>query len=222
MNRVATFFLALGIGWAALVLVSSSNPAGAEEAGTKLSLTTEYLYEKVIGGHWLRLNVTLDDKGGKGKLEIDPNYPVYNEFGDPMGFTEIAPQFVDITLEAVKLDDPAKKRRRVYEVQGKDVKSYLSLVVSSTEAGPHRLIVHVEKRVYVFPLHDTGTADHRAMRDRAVANAAARNGVRGAASNGVRNAAVSGSPARKSSAARPAAPDCVRSAGMMLRKNAAR
>jgi len=164
MSRVAMFSLAFAIGFAALILVSAPSPAAAEEGGTKLSLTTDYLSERVdvaktpFGGHWLRLNVTLDDKGGKGKLEIDPNIQGHNEFGDPTSVTEIATKFVDITLEAVKQEHPAKKGRRVFEIKGDDLKSRMFLVVSPKAAGPNRLIVHGKVKGYVFPLQDAGKA----------------------------------------------------------------
>jgi hypothetical protein len=144
-----------------LAAPASSSEAVEDNAGNKLSLTTDYLFERVdvaktgFGGHWLRLHVTLDKKGnGKGTLDIDPNIQGYNEFGDPTDVTQIAIKNVDITVEAVKLDDPAKKGRRLYEIKGKELKTRLFLVVSPKEAGPNRLIVHGNDKVYVFELKD--------------------------------------------------------------------
>src|SRR5262245_61337191 len=95
MRCVAVF--ALTIGLVALVVVSASTGAAAEEGAVKLSLTTDYLFERVkvantrFGGHWLQLNVTLDEKGGgKGTLVIDPNIQRVDEFGDTTDVTEIA------------------------------------------------------------------------------------------------------------------------------------
>jgi hypothetical protein len=142
-----------------LVLISASSPAVAEGEDTKLSLTTDYLCERIdvaktpFGGHWLRLNVTLDNVGGgKGTSVIDPNSQGFNHFGDPKGVTEIATFSVDITVEAVKVEDPAQKGRRLYELKGSELETRLFLVVSPRDAGPSRLIVRGKDKDYVFPL----------------------------------------------------------------------
>jgi hypothetical protein len=129
------------------------------ERPTKLFLTTDYLSERIdvaktpLGGHWLRLNVTLDNVGGgKGTLVIDPNSQRFNHFGDPKCATEIATFSVDITVEAVKMEDPAQKGRRLYELKGSELETRLFLVVSPLEAGPSRLIVRGKDNYYVFPL----------------------------------------------------------------------
>jgi hypothetical protein len=163
MSRIAKFTLALAVGLAALVLVSAARRATAEEEGARLSLTTGYLFERVdvaqrrFGGHWLRVDVTLDNSGGgKGRLEIDPNIQGYNAFGDPTSVTEMAPLSLDVTLEAVKVDDPANKGRRLYELKGQGINARLFLVVSPREARPSRLIVQGKDRTAVFPLKDAG------------------------------------------------------------------
>jgi hypothetical protein len=160
MNRVKIFSLVPAIGLAVLVLFSAVSLTAAEEAETKLSLTTDYLFDKLnvvkssLGARKFYLDVTVDEKGGKGKLTCDPNSEDRNEFGDPTGSTEIAYYPMDITLERVKLDDPEKKGRRVYEVKSGDLTSKVFLVVSPKDAGPSRLIVHGKATKYVFPLHD--------------------------------------------------------------------
>jgi len=117
MRRVVEFIMTLAISLAALTVVITPSSATAYEGETKLSLTTDYLFEKVAGGYWLRLNVTLDDRfRGKGTLEIDPNTQGFNNFGDPTSVTEIATKIVNITLEAIKLNDPAKKGRHLWEM----------------------------------------------------------------------------------------------------------
>jgi hypothetical protein len=146
-------------------LVAQGLASAAEKTGPvqgppdKVLLTTDYLSERVdvaetpFGGHWLRLNVTLDNVGGgKGTLVIDPNSQGFNDFGDPRGVTEIATFSVDITVEAVKVEDPAQKGRRLYELMGSELKTRLFLVVSPREAGPSRLIVRGKDKGYVFPL----------------------------------------------------------------------
>src|SRR6266480_2362976 len=107
MRCVAVLAPSFAIGLAALVVVPASSCVAAEEGAGKLSLTTDYLFERVhvaktpFGGHWLVLNVTLDAKGsGKGTLVIDPNSQRFNEFGDTADVTEIATSSVDITVEA--------------------------------------------------------------------------------------------------------------------------
>ena len=148
----------MAISLAALTVVITPSSATAYEGETKLSLTTDYLFEKVTGGHWLRLNVTLDDRfRGKGTLEIDPNTQGFNKFGDPTSVTEIATKIVNITLEAIKLNDPAKKGRQIYEIKGVDQKVRLFLVVSPKEVGPSRLIVCGDGKSYVLPLQSSET-----------------------------------------------------------------
>jgi len=154
--------LLAGICWF-LAVPASSSKAVAGNAGTRLSLTTDYLFARVdvaktpCGGHWLRLHVALDEKGGgKGKLVIDPNSHGFNKFGDPTGATEIATFSVDITAEAVKLEDPAQKGRQLYEIKGKGLTGRLFLVVSPRGAGPSRLIVQGKGQTSVFPVKDAG------------------------------------------------------------------
>jgi len=163
MRRAPPFLLALAIGLAALVLISPSRLAKAAAEDTTLSLTTDYLLERVavaqtpFGGHWLRLQVTLENTGnGEGRLEIDPNIQGYNEFGDPSSVTEIATFALNVAVEAVKLQDPAKKGRRRYELKGEKLTTRLFLVVSPPEVGLSRLIVQSKEKTDVIPLKDAG------------------------------------------------------------------
>src|SRR5262249_13686033 len=116
MRPLVVLTLTLTIGLAALAISSAPTAAAAEAENVKLSLATDYLFEAVHvakpsrGGHWLRLSVTLDNKGrGKGTLEIDPNTQGHNSFGDPTSVTEIATHSTDITLDVVQVDDPTRK-----------------------------------------------------------------------------------------------------------------
>ena len=64
---------------------------------------------------------------------------------------------MNITLEAIKLNDPAKKGRQIYEIKGVDQKVRLFLVVSPKEVGPSRLIVCGDGKSYVLPLQSSET-----------------------------------------------------------------
>src|SRR5262249_28891796 len=105
---------------------AAAKPEAADkEEGTKLSLTTDYLFQRVdidvtgsFGAHTISLNISVDDKGGKGSLGLDPNSTRFNKFGDEGGYTEIATRSRDVTLSEIEREDPAKKGRRLYEIKG--------------------------------------------------------------------------------------------------------
>jgi hypothetical protein len=165
MRRVVVFTLALATCLAPLVAISDSNsPAAEDKEGAKLALETDYLFwgvdvAKQLPAHWIRLNVTLGAKeGGTGTLEIDPNTAGLNAFGDLTTVTEIGTKSVNVTLEAIQRDDPAKKGRRLYAIKGEDLQGRLFLVSSPKEAGPHRLVIGDKdgSLKYVFPLKDQG------------------------------------------------------------------
>lgn len=147
MSRVATFSPAVTIGLAAFALVSTSIPATAGEDGRRLSLATDYLFQKVdidtssLPTHRISLSVTLDDKGGKGTLGIDPNTTRFNVFGDEAGFTEIATRSRDVTLAALEREDPTGKGRRLYEIKGEGLKGQLFLVLAGERTESDRLLV---------------------------------------------------------------------------------
>jgi len=147
MRLVSTFSLAVTICLAALALVSTSSPATAEEDGRRLSLATDYLFQKVdidtssLPTHRISLNITLDDKRGKGTLGIDPNTTRFNVFGDEAGSTEIATRSSDVTLSALEREDSTGKGRRLYEIKGVGLKGRLFLVFAGERAESHRLLV---------------------------------------------------------------------------------
>jgi hypothetical protein len=139
----------------------AAKPAAAEEKGADLSLETDYLYQRVdidttgsFGAHRIRLNVSLDDKGGKGAMEFDPNSTRFNVFGDEAGYTEIATRSVDVTLSALEREDSTGKGRRLYEIKGEGLKERLFLVLAREKTSSHRLLVADKegKVKLVFPL----------------------------------------------------------------------
>jgi serpin B len=163
MRPAVTYGAVLAIGLAALVVIPASSSPAAAEGPTRLSLTTDYLFKRVdvaqtpFGGHWLLLDIALGKAGrGRGLLTIDPNTQRHNGFGDPGVATEIATSSVDIMLEAVKLADPTRKGRQLYEIKGKGLKGRLFLVVSPRDAGPHRLLIGDNDGSvrYVIPLKE--------------------------------------------------------------------
>jgi hypothetical protein len=141
------------------------------EGARRLSLRTDYLPQRVdigdasLGARTIRLNIALDDKGGKGVLILDPNFIMFDAFGDEAGSTDIATHSVDVTLSVVERNDPARKARRLYEIKGEGLKVRLFLVVSRERTIPHRLLV-AEKDgsvKQVFSLHDGGKGERAAF-----------------------------------------------------------
>jgi hypothetical protein len=158
------------LGGLALVLAASVWAADRIEPpckATPLSLTTDYLFDKIDvastsrGAHCLWLNVTLDGKGGgKGTLTLDPNRQDHNAFGDPTSVTEIATRALEVRLTALRTADPAKKGRILYEITADKLTSRLFLVYSPGKAGPHRLILADRDghTLRVFQLHNQNAA----------------------------------------------------------------
>jgi RNA polymerase sigma factor (sigma-70 family) len=128
---------------------AAAKPEAADkEEGAKLSLTTDYLFQRVdidvtgsLGAHTVSLNISLDDKEGKGSMVFDPNSTRFNKFGDEGGYTEIATRSWDVTLSALELEDPTKNGRRLYEIKGEGLKARLFLVVARERTDSHRLLV---------------------------------------------------------------------------------
>ena len=117
-------------------------------AGTKLALATDYLFQRVdidvtasLGALRVSLDITLDDKGGKGRMGFDPNSTRFNKFGDEGGYTEIMARSRDVTLSALELEDPTRKGRRLYEIKGEGLKGRLFLVLAREKTNSHRLLV---------------------------------------------------------------------------------
>jgi hypothetical protein len=146
---------------AALTLISASSPATAGEENTKLALGTDYLFQRVdidtsasFAAHAISLTISLDNKGGKGVLGIDPNSSRFNAFGDQAGHTEIATRSLDVTLHALAIEDSGKKGRRLYEIKGAGLKRRLFLVLAREKTDAHRLLVADEDGTVtrVFPL----------------------------------------------------------------------
>jgi hypothetical protein len=147
VSRVTPSRRALAIGFATFALVAAATPAPADEGGTQLSLATDYLVHPVdvdagpFGAHTLRLSISVDDKGGKGRLGIDPNTTRFNVYGDETGYTEIATRSIDVTVSAVEREDPTSKGRRLYEIKAEGLKGRLFLVLAREKTGTHRLLL---------------------------------------------------------------------------------
>lgn len=148
------FPLVLGL-TALLFLPAPSSAAVEDKEGTKLALTTGYLSQRFAGAHRIMLKATLDDKGGKGTLALDPNTYTLSQFGDHGIGTLIGFQPFKVSLEVVQVEDPAQKGRRLYEIKGPlpdQVKSRLFLVVPAKGAGSYRLISQDKGGFRVAPL----------------------------------------------------------------------
>jgi hypothetical protein len=89
-------------------------------------------------------SVTLTSDGkDKVRLVLDPNKRAFNLFGDTTGETEIATRTITATLKTVKMADPAKMGRTLYEISAEKMNGRLYLMIPSRKVGPStvRLIV---------------------------------------------------------------------------------
>jgi hypothetical protein len=94
---------------------------------------------------------------GPAHVDLDPNFLVFNAFGDVVGTTLIGYAPLRATLKRIETPDPAKKGRLLLEVVPghEGLKDKYFLVLSPTEAGPHRLLVREGDTLrHVLPLHD--------------------------------------------------------------------
>jgi hypothetical protein len=122
---------------------NTSRAADEKDKDTKLALSSGY-------GHGLpgtrarsvHLSATLDDKGGgDGTLILDPNRLEIDRFGDFTGkSTTIAVQELKVTLEEVKLKDPPKGGRKLFEVKGHRLDKRLFLVIPPKGWTTYRLV----------------------------------------------------------------------------------
>jgi hypothetical protein len=130
--------------FAAFAAVIGPGVRGADDkdTGTKLSLSSGYGYGLLWNkARSVRLSATLDGKGGgKGTLSLDPNFEKFNQFGDVTSFTEIDIQELLVTLEEVKVKDPPKGGRRLYEIKGHGLDNRLFLVVPAKGGTSYRLV----------------------------------------------------------------------------------
>lgn len=149
----------LGISFAALVIVSTVVSVQAQEESTKLDLMTDYLFQglpngvagvsKWPAGRQFRLHVTVDGRGGNGKLVIDPNLHDFNDFGDYAGATKIGITEIEVlvqrfqpdTQEQQAISDETAKGRRIYELKGDELTCRVFLVLSPHEDRHNRLVL---------------------------------------------------------------------------------
>lgn len=131
---------------------------------TKLNLTTLSSPQnpKERGLQRLSLRGALTDTV---YLDIDPNHLGFNAFGDVVFQTLIGNTAIAATLKRVDSPDHTMKGRTLYEIvtNGKEQSKYF-LVLSQTEAGPHRMIIRKDGQIQnVLSMHDRERRDHLAM-----------------------------------------------------------
>jgi hypothetical protein len=117
--------------------------AGDKDRGTQLSLSSGYGGYRLLGGkaRSVHLSATLDDKGGgKGTLSLDPNLKVFDLFGEMIGTTDMAVRELPVTLEEVKVKDPPRGGRRLYEIKGHGLTNRLFLVLPAEGTATYRLV----------------------------------------------------------------------------------
>lgn len=108
---------------------------------------------------------------GPAELDLDPNHLVFNAFGDVVGTTLIGYTPAKVTLKRLDVQDPAKSGRLLFDVVpdggGKAPAARYQVVLSPTDAGPHRLLVRDGDRLrYVLPLDDPDRRYHLAMQSK--------------------------------------------------------
>jgi len=101
------------------------------------------------------VSLTSDGKD-KVRLVLDPNKRTFNLFGDTTSETDIATRTITATLKPVKMADPMKMDRTLYELSAEKMNGRLYLVVPSKKVGPStvRLVVRdkagaVESVIYL-------------------------------------------------------------------------
>ena len=103
--------------------------------------------------------------GKEGRLEFDGNHFGFSPYGDIHSSTLMAFLPKKVTLRPIQIEDPSKKQRRIFEaVADQPGKSRYFVVLSPTDAGPHRLIVRTnDKTEQVLQLYDPNRRDHQLM-----------------------------------------------------------
>ena len=135
----ARLFALLAVG---VTLLSSGHPAGAEEqaAPEHIDARSAYLVDSLLHGHQIHLRGTL---GGKGSLHVNPNVCATNDFGDPTRCTRRAPIVHEVELKQVKLGDPKRLGRRLFDLVGPSLPAgvRVSLVMPGRVRVPPRLVL---------------------------------------------------------------------------------
>jgi hypothetical protein len=101
----------------------------------------------------------------EGRIEFDPNHLGFNAYGEIEFSTLIGHMPTKVTLKPVELTDPSKKQRRIFEAKSDRLgKSQYFVVLSPTDAGPHKLVIRTGDAIeQVLPLYDPNRRGHQLM-----------------------------------------------------------
>jgi hypothetical protein len=142
-SSLASVLVLASIASLAVGIAPGVRAAGHKDTGPQLSLSSGYGGYGLLGGkaRSVHLSATLDDKGGgKGTLSLDPNLKVFDLFGEMIGTTEMAVRELPVTLEEVKVKDPPRGGRRLYEIKGHGLANRLFLVLPAEGTATYRLV----------------------------------------------------------------------------------
>ena len=109
-------------------------------AGSTVALQTEYLAHPI--GRARRI-VIRGQLGGKGHVVLDGNTCTISQFGDPEVCSSIPVARINVTIEPLRIADPAGNGRRIFRLSGKldPEDSTYFLIVPRRGSEPHRLVV---------------------------------------------------------------------------------
>jgi hypothetical protein len=113
------------------VMAVLPNTAFAQDVtdSIEIALKTVYLHEPLERAHMVVIIGKFDNRGGKGKLTLEPNICSLNDFGDFTACTEMAVRAYEVTFQLINIPDPSGKGRRLYEISGPPLANRLFLVV---------------------------------------------------------------------------------------------
>jgi len=86
---------------------------------------------------------TLTDKGGKGRLILDPNEHILGDYGDVIGSTFLA--LTSFEVKFIPAEKPDSRGPAVYRLEGDKLGEKLSLVVPEQAGRAWRLLITDEK-----------------------------------------------------------------------------
>ena len=101
-------------------------------------IQTPYLINPIEDFHQITLD--LDFGTNSGRITCDPNSCSLGPFGDREICTLIAPQMEAITLNRLRIADPAGLGRSLYRIEGHPLRNELNLVAPPGNTGDFRLI----------------------------------------------------------------------------------
>jgi hypothetical protein len=118
-------------------LVEAAQPTPTSR---RIAVKSGYLAAPI--GQFRQVMLTAELAGGQGSgvLRLDPNTCSLDDFGDPGNCTRIATAKSQVQLTRLRVVDPQGLNRQLWEVSGAPISGTLTLVLSATSVGPHRLI----------------------------------------------------------------------------------